>query len=80
MSTLFIVVLCIIGFIIIHYCLWVTKINGHLSYLSYRDLVCIRIVYIATVYEMFTYFLIVYFSNLLEYLDLGDHCMALPCD
>jgi len=39
---------------------------------------CITIVYIAIVYRMLTYFLIVYFSNLLEYLDLGDHYMALP--
>jgi len=39
---------------------------------------CITIVYIAIVYRMLTYFLIVYLSNLLEYLDLDYHCMALP--
>jgi len=39
---------------------------------------CITIVYIAIVYRMFTHFLIVYFSNLLELLDLEDHCTALP--
>jgi len=39
---------------------------------------CITVIYIAIVYRMLTYFLIVYFSNLLEYLDLQDYCMALP--
>jgi len=35
-------------------------------------------VYITIVYKLLTYFLIVYFSNLLQYLDLEDHCIAMP--
>jgi len=60
--------LYIIAFIIV-LCLLVTFINGRLSYLSYKGLVCILFTNCSH---------IVYFSILLEYLDHEDHCMAMP--